>query len=117
MNSRGGLRGSTGQNRIAPQSLRAYDQAQVRRRALSETTVMTARNNSNNLPTFVILFVFLASLSVALGMRAADICDEVSFTPAQYFATGGSPLNVVVADFDSNGTQDFAVNNAFAIGR
>lgn len=63
----------------------------------------------------VLLFVVLASLSVALGVRAADICDEVSFAPAQYFATGGSPLNVVVADFDGNGTQDFAVNNAFDV--
>jgi hypothetical protein len=76
---------------------------------------MKARNNGNNLPTLLLLFVFLASLSVALAVRGADICDEVSFTPAQYFATGGSPQNVVVADFDGNGTQDFAVNNSFDV--
>jgi hypothetical protein len=40
-----------------------------------------------------------------------DVCDKVHFAPPQYLPTGGAPLNVVVADFDSDGTQDFAVNN------
>jgi hypothetical protein len=45
------------------------------------------------------------------SLTTADGCEELSFTPPQYFPTGGSSLNVVVADFNGDGAQDFAVNN------
>jgi hypothetical protein len=45
------------------------------------------------------------------NLTTAEVCDKVNFAPPQYLPTGGFPLNVVVADFDGDGAQDFAVNN------
>ena len=61
------------------------------------------------------LCFFLVTFSGWLGgprdLWAAKDCDKVAFAPPRYLATGGAPLNVIVADFNGDSKQDFIVNN------